>query len=278
MGGITMKKVRQGLFQLRSKGTAQGELFRALERIARDAAKGTGVGRAVEPADLVGELLQRYCEGDFAAVDWLAISDSEARGLLGRRLHQLAVELSPGWNGYRGLRAMVARLLEEGLPEAPEALPLSIHEHDRLSAAPVALAAAWVVRQLPGGAPSPSQVARTLARQYLPLFVPLAPANDDREADEPVDLDRSPESIADLLDAERLHRTFRESDPAGLELLQRRAQGESLQTIARDCGAGITTIHTREGHVRRRLAELVRELDLSSEAVRTCLEWPRHAA
>ena len=270
MAGTAMQRVRWFLAAPTRARTSDPELFAELLRLAQRASKGTGVGTCFEEEDVVAELLKDVVEGHFRGVDWRALRDGEARGLLLRRMRQLAVENSDLWNPYRGIRALVARAEGAGLPAPPPELPATIHENGRLSGEAVALAAARLRADAPEALATVNRVAAEIRRRYLPRTVPLETVNLDEAL--PPQGEPFVDELHEALDAHRLEREMEVLDPSGLALLRQRMQGRTLEGIAASSGAGVTTVHTREQAARRRMREVVRVRGYSAAALRRCLE------
>jgi len=272
---------RIALFLSDPHGQPPERIFADLERIAAAASRGIAMGATVEPADLVGELLQRRCGGDMAQVAWSQLDAAAVTGLLRRRFRQLAVELSDGWNGYRALRAQVARAVEElsaanATTEAtapPSGAPDSLYVDDRLCRQRVAQAIVWARQQAGDPALGATALAQTLARSYLPRIVPMAEANDDRE-EETMALDDPAESLTleEQLDAVRLHREWLTNDAAGLRLIVERYRGATLESLAHAHGVALATMHGRLRAAGTRLAERARAGGYGVGAVRACLD------
>ena len=247
-------------------------LIRTLEQLAERASRGTGVGRVFDASDVAAELLQRRYEGDMAGTDWTTLDDSAAKGVLLRRLRQLAVERSEGWNGYRALRSLVARAVESGLAESPEPPPSTLYVGDRLCADRVAAAAAWHAHS--GGCPRDdiNGLTRTMARIYLPSFVAQTEANEDSEPDPEGCRTGFAEAVEDRLDAQRLLRELSQIDAPGLTLVQRRTRGETFTALAREQGVGLATVHGRVASFHTRMTEVVRAKGYSRGAVAACFD------
>lgn len=267
------ESVRHFFSGLTSKGGARSEeLPTVLWRLAEWASAGTGIGRGVESQDLVGELMVRICEGDLSSVHWNSLSEPEAVAIVKNRLRQLAVELSPGWNAYRALRAHVAAALEDELPEVPASAPVTLAGGDRLCGSAVASAVAWLRAQSGGALKTASELTQELARAYLPKAVALVPANDDEEASDPGDEGAWRDGVEDALDGARLRSALHGESAGDLRLVDARCRGEGFAEIARGEGVSIGTAHKRVGSAEARVATFVRDYGYSLGAARAFLE------
>lgn len=272
MRSSSIESIQNFFAGLSTARTWPAEVRAALRALAASASHRTGVGRTFELDDLVGELLVRLCEGEFAHVDWRAASDDETRAMLHNRLHQVAVELSDGWHAYRALRAHVRAAMDEELPPAPPGPPATLYEGPRLSSRAVGLAVAWYrSKATPHRLRSVSELTRAIARDYLPRCSSLTPANDDAEQLDPADPSDAHDALEHRLDAERLHAVLAEDHPRELELLVRRYHGQGFAEIARDEGVALGTAHGRVSRSLERVGRLVRDHGFSPAAVEHCL-------
>jgi hypothetical protein len=257
--------------------TLPGPIPEALRTRAAKALRRRPATALVTADDLVGELLRVLWEGRWSGLDWDALTDAALESRLMTLLRELAVESADGWSYRKALREHVAGAMVAGLPAAGRDMPATLCEGGRLSRARVAEAAAWIVSETPELAGDANRVTQALLGVLSVRFVPIEPANDDREALDPADPRDAYVQLEAALDVAGLVRRLCDLiTPRELVVLRGRLAGRRLQTLADELGCAVSTAFKLEERASRKAAEVVRSLDVGPDtlllALDLCLE------
>jgi DNA-directed RNA polymerase specialized sigma24 family protein len=215
------------------------------------------LGRRAGPAevdDLLGEFLLRLVEATRrsragSAVALLQLSDTAIRASIRHRLRQVLAETCPGARPRKQLRAMVKAVLAHDLAEPPACAPNTLYRGDRLCAALVRDAVAWMHAQ----DDRPARTVQVVAARLHDLYF-----GGDQHRDEPVQASFEDEVLRGL-DAPQLALDLHHHlGPDLRRVAGLRAGGAELKTIAEDQQVAVSTAHQRVATAVKRIREHAR--------------------